>query len=74
MYTPERKSINFDHDHGYCEGMLYVVLIKTIFVVIMIHKVRKQFKGYTNKELDKYKLAHELKGIVSTPIIVNKRI
>ena len=59
--------IKFKRDSGECKGIPYVELINTESGLMNVHKVRKYFEGYNKQEVEKSKLARELKLMVGHP-------
>ena len=47
--------------------MPFVNLSKTEYQVMLVHKMRKQFEGYTNQDVNRTKLGRELQAMVVHP-------
>ena len=65
--TPQGKKITFKRDTGLCDRMPYIDLREHQEGVIMIETVRKNFEGYTKRQVKKAILAREAQAMVAHP-------
>ena len=66
--TSQGKEIVFKRDSGLCNRMPYIDLREHQEGVIMLETVRKNFEGYTKKQVKKAILAREAQAMVSYPL------
>ena len=67
VMTPEGKEVVFQQDTGLCHCMPYIDLCEYCEGVIMLKIVRKNFEGYTKRQVKKAILACEAQVIVAHP-------
>ena len=65
--TPQGKKITFKRDTGLCDRMPYIDLREHQEGVIMLETVRKNFEGYTKRQVKKAILAREAQAMVAHP-------
>ena len=65
--TPTGERILFKKDTGLCEGMPYIDMREYQEAFGMVQTVRKQFKGFTRKEVKKAILAQKLQAMLGHP-------
>ena len=63
VYSPDGVLIVFDRDTGLCEGMPFTDLRKHKGGFALIETVRKNFEGYTKKQIEKAILAREVQAM-----------
>ena len=65
--TPAGKTIVFKRDTGLCEGMPYIDMREHQDAFAMVQTVRKNFEGFTRRQVKKAILARELQAKVAHP-------
>ena len=67
VITPSGKRIVFQRDTGLCNRMPYIDMREHQDGIDMVNTVRKNFEGFTRKQVEKAVLAREVQAMVAVP-------